>query len=144
MTNSITKIWRIYTKNKANDSMIVNTRFQRNKQNWNKWPNNYSNAADFLACWRFYPDSFKTYSFISVECDAVLGTSCYIVEEQVLTWEAASARCVELGGHMVIIESEDENQVITGLIQGNKRQPGWLVIDRWRLVVSTTCCISVA
>ena len=72
----------------------------------------------------------------------MLGASCYIVEEQVLTWDAASARCVQLGGHLAIIESEAENQVLTGLIQGKSSTR--LISSRWRLVVSATCCSYVS
>ena len=38
--------------------------------------------------------------------------SCYIVVEERLQWTDARARCVALGGHVVIIESQAENQVV--------------------------------
>ena len=52
----------------------------------------------------------------------VFESSCYIVEAEQLTWADVRARCVELGGHLAIIESQAENQVVANLIQGKRQQ----------------------
>ena len=57
---------------------------------------------------------------VSAQCDAVFGGSCYIVEAELLTWSEARARCVQLGGHLAIIESQAEDQFVANLT-GSKR-----------------------
>ena len=55
---------------------------------------------------------------VSVQCDGVFEGSCYTMETQGLTWADARARCVDGGGHLVIIESQAENQFVANLTQG--------------------------
>ena len=52
-----------------------------------------------------------------MQCDAVSDGSCYIVEAELLTWADARARCVQLGGHLVIIESHAEDQFVATLYE---------------------------
>ena len=59
---------------------------------------------------------------VSVHCDAGFGGSCYILEVYLMTWADARDRCVALGGHLVIIGSEAEDQVVYGLTQGKRLQ----------------------
>ena len=59
---------------------------------------------------------------VSVQCDEVFGGSCYIVEEDRLTWADARDRCVQLGGHLAIIESEAEDQFVFELAEGKQQQ----------------------
>ena len=66
----------------------------------------------------------STNRHISALCDSVFGGSCYIMEAELLTWADARARCVQLGGHLVIIESQSEDQFIAGLYQLGKRHQG--------------------
>ena len=55
---------------------------------------------------------------VSVLCHGVFESSCYTVEVEELTWADARARCVALGGHLAIIESQAEDQFVVGLAQG--------------------------
>ena len=57
---------------------------------------------------------------VLVQCDAVLDDSCYMAQAELLTWDDARARCVQLGGHLVIIESEDEQQFVANLTRGKQ------------------------
>ena len=63
----------------------------------------------------------------------MFGGSCYIVEEDRLTWADARDRCVQLGGHLVIIESEAEDQFVFELAEG-KQQQGQM-IDRVKVYI---------
>ena len=67
---------------------------------------------------RYKNDGRASIARVSVRCDAVLDGSCYIVEAEQLTWDDARARCVQLGGHLAIVESESENQFIKDLTAG--------------------------
>ena len=59
---------------------------------------------------------------VSVQRYGVFGGSCYIVEADRLTWADARARCVALGGHLAIIESQAENQFVFDLTRGKRHK----------------------
>ncbi len=45
-----------------------------------------------------------------------------------LTWKEAQARCEELGGHLVIIDSKEEQRIVSHLISSSAWQDCWLGI----------------
>lgn len=56
--------------------------------------------------------------------DAVgLKESCYKVFFEKVTWQEAVARCNALGGHLAVISSEAENNMVAALVG---QQPAWL------------------
>ena len=52
-------------------------------------------------------------------CDEVYVDSCYVVVHTSLTWQEARSACEALNGHLVTIESQEENDVIKNL-KGSK------------------------
>ena len=50
----------------------------------------------------------------------------YSVYDTSVSWKFAKQLAQELGGHLVTITSEEENKVVTNLIQGNKKMLYWL------------------
>ena len=48
----------------------------------------------------------------SVVCDARNGSSCYVMNPHWLTWEDARSWCEAGGGHLVTIDSQEENDMI--------------------------------
>ena len=45
-------------------------------------------------------------------CDAVYADSCYVIVSESLTWTSARSSCETIGGHLVTIDSQEENDVI--------------------------------
>ena len=45
-------------------------------------------------------------------CDVRLGSSCYVLVTEALTWADARDRCLAMGGHLAVIESAEENDLI--------------------------------
>lgn len=56
----------------------------------------------------------------------VTHTSRYELVKEALTWEEASQRCQEMGGHLVTITSQDEMDQITALCEGEDIRYVWL------------------
>ena len=52
-------------------------------------------------------------------CDAVYAGSCYVIVLVSLTWQKARSVCGTLDGHLVTVESQEENDVINKL-KGSK------------------------
>ena len=56
---------------------------------------------------------------------------CYLVSSSIKTWHQAQAYCKELGGDLVKINSEEENEFVLKLV--NKRAPSlgqvWLALE---------------
>ena len=56
---------------------------------------------------------------------------CYLVSSSIKTWHKAQAYCKELGGDLVKINSEEENEFVLNLV--NKRAPSlrqvWLAVE---------------
>ena len=50
----------------------------------------------------------------------------YKVYAEKLTWRRAHAKCVELGGHLVAIETRDENEFVTELAAKAKLDSVWI------------------
>ena len=61
------------------------------------------------------------------------------MEAELLTWADARARCVQLGGHLVIIESQAENQVVLNLAQSKR---GSMVCEGRSNLVLKACTYS--
>ena len=52
-------------------------------------------------------------------CDAVYADSCYVIVSESLTWQEARSVCGTLDGHLVTIESQEENDAIN-ILKGSK------------------------
>ena len=48
-------------------------------------------------------------------CDEVYVDSCYVVVHTSLTWQEARSACEAFNGHLVTIESQEENDVMRKL-----------------------------
>ena len=48
-------------------------------------------------------------------CEAVYADSCYVIVFKSLTWKSARSRCEGMGGHLVTIESQEENDLINNI-----------------------------
>ena len=60
--------------------------------------------------------------FISLSIAGHVGViGCYSKLERE-TWASAQSKCAGLGGHVVAIESPEENIIMSG---------NWLIIDQW-------------
>lgn len=62
-----------------------------------------------------YPDGAKK-----------IGDKWYYVCEEVMTWHEARDQCVEYGGHLLTIESEEENRKILSLIKDYEADAFWI------------------
>ena len=51
----------------------------------------------------------------SAVCDATHLSSPYVIVFESLTWQGARSRCVSMGGHLVTIESQKENDLINNI-----------------------------
>ena len=54
---------------------------------------------------------------ISDKCEARYLISCYVIVYEHLNWQSASSRCQSMGGRLVYINSQAENDVIYSLIK---------------------------
>ena len=68
-----------------------------------------------------------SYSDVS---SSVFGNHKYSVIDESLTWQQAKAKCEEMGGHLVTINSEEEQKYIEGLIENKTRKQYWIGMSR--------------
>ncbi|XP_022111970.1 asialoglycoprotein receptor 2-like [Acanthaster planci] len=54
------------------------------------------------------------------------GSSCYKFASDKMTWENGSTYCQDLGGMLLVIESEEENDFITGKLRNLNMIRAWL------------------
>ena len=71
----------------------------------------------------------------------MFGGSCYTVEREQLTWADARARCVALGGHLVIIESHEEDHFVADLTESIISDSN---VKRCLLLLSHHCAHNIA
>ena len=45
---------------------------------------------------------------------------------QQLSWHAARLRCQELGGHLAVVTSDEENRLLTTMVRGRGLDSAWL------------------
>ena len=55
---------------------------------------------------------------VSASCDAVVGSTCYVLVRESLIVTDARSRCRQYGGHLVVIDNAEENTVIQQIAQG--------------------------
>jgi len=63
----------------------------------------------------------------------------YVLFAEGLSWDAAKKECEKLGGHLVIIESEVENQFLVDLLKGEKAVKEKISGDATNVFVSIGC-----
>ena len=56
--------------------------------------------------------NFTVFVSASAVCDAMYAGSCYVIVSESLTWTSARSSCETIGGHLVTIDSQEENDVI--------------------------------
>lgn len=54
------------------------------------------------------------------------GTNCYRLYGEVVTWNEAKSKCQALGGHLVTVESEQENTFLHSLLRKSDKDWIWL------------------
>jgi formylglycine-generating enzyme required for sulfatase activity len=81
---------------------------------------------------------------LSAPADArIVGSKRFKVFSEQLTWRQARAKCEQMGGHLAIVDSEDENRILTSMISIAQLDSAWLgatdevVEGRWVWVDGT-------
>ncbi|XP_025095058.1 low affinity immunoglobulin epsilon Fc receptor-like [Pomacea canaliculata] len=55
--------------------------------------------------------------------------SCYIMPDQAVTWLEAKELCLEIGGHMVEVDSADENNFLLSIIKNHGATSSWIGLE---------------
>ena len=81
---------------------------------------------------------------ILIPADArIVGSKRFKVFSEQLTWPEARAKCEQMGGHLAIVDSEEENRILTSMIFTAQLESAWLgatdekVEGRWVWVDGT-------
>ena len=101
--------------------------------------NEYVSSDENNGC--IFSDETMTSISLDEICDERLGSSCYVLVTEAMMWEAAKNCCQTIGGHLAIIESCEENDLIRQLVTRGKFLVLVQMVDRCARIILTVLAV---